>query len=496
MDTRPTLMILTPRIHRRRHASPLLCVLAIALGGCSLTPVYQRPQTALPPTLGASTAVAAAGHDTATTAVAALNQEEQQFVHAFSPQHDLTPLVTQALAHSPDFRNSVLLVQQARAQYRIERAQQLPQLGINAQGVRHSYDNPATQERYGQKLFTTAVGVNGFELDLFGKLASLSAAAQQRYLASRQGQQAARGALIAEVLRAYTVERAAAQAEQRLQASAEHTSALQAIANRQHEVGLLSTDTLNQQRHECDQARIRALQAGSDHAAARRALQLLTGYTAPDNTGTLQSLLPEAGSANAAAWRELDSQVLLQRPDIQQAEAELHARNADIGAARAAFFPSIQLSTSLGTASDSLNGLFMPGSRSWSFMPQLLMPIFDAGRNRANLDIAQLRKDGAVADYEKAVETAFREVADALDALPVLQQRAEDERSNAERERQRVARMRQRVAQGLQDRSDLLAGELKAEQAELEQLQSRQALLLNRIALFHAFYGVQLPHAS
>ncbi len=378
MDTRPTLMILTPRIHRRRHASPLLCVLAIALGGCSLTPVYQRPQTALPPTLGASTAVAAAGHDTATTAVAALNQEEQQFVHAFSPQHDLTPLVTQALAHSPDFRNSVLLVQQARAQYRIERAQQLPQLGINAQGVRHSYDNPATQERYGQKLFTTAVGVNGFELDLFGKLASLSAAAQQRYLASRQGQQAARGALIAEVLRAYTVERAAAQAEQRLQASAEHTSALQAIANRQHEVGLLSTDTLNQQRHECDQARIRALQAGSDHAAARRALQLLTGYTAPDNTGTLQSLLPEAGSANAAAWRELDSQVLLQRPDIQQAEAELHARNADIGAARAAFFPSIQLSTSLGTASDSLNGLFMPGSRSWSFMPQLLMPIFGA----------------------------------------------------------------------------------------------------------------------
>ncbi|WP_045770104.1 efflux transporter outer membrane subunit [Xanthomonas albilineans] len=489
-------MILTSCSRPRRHARPLLCLLAIALGGCSLAPVYQRPQTALPPTLGAATAVAATADDTATTTVVTLNPEEQRFVHAFSPQQDLTALVTQALAHAPDFRNTVLLVQQARAQYRIERAQQLPQLGINAQGVRQSYDNPATQARYGQKLYTAAVGVDGFELDLFGKLASLSAAAQQRYLASRYGQQAARGALIAEVLRAYTIERAAAQAEQRLQAIAEHTSALQAIANRQHEVGLLSTDALNSQRHQCDQAQVRALQASSDHAAARRALQLLTGYNAPDNAGTLQSLLPDADSANTAAWRELDSQLLLQRPDIQQAEAELRARNADIGAARAAFFPSIQLSTSLGTASDSLNGLFMPGSRSWSFIPQLLMPIFDAGRNRANLDIAQLRKDGAVADYEKAVEAAFREVADALDALPALQQREQRERANAERERQRVARLQQRVAQGLQDRTDLLAGDLQAEQAELEQLQARQALLLNRIALFHAFYGVQLPHAS
>ncbi|WP_267103318.1 TolC family protein, partial [Xanthomonas sacchari] len=204
-----------------------------------MAPVYQRPQPALPPTFGATNATAAAAPDRSDTA---LTDQEQQFVRAFSPQHDLTPLVAQALAHDPDFRNAVLTVQQARAQYRIERAQQLPQLGLDAQGARRSYDDAATQARYGQKLSTVAVGVDGFELDLFGKLASLSAAAQQRYLASEDGRQAARGALIAEVLRAYTLERAALQSQQQAQTIAERSAALLAIATRQQAVGLISRD--------------------------------------------------------------------------------------------------------------------------------------------------------------------------------------------------------------------------------------------------------------
>jgi len=469
----------------------LLCALATLLGGCSLAPVYQRPQAALPRTLGATSAPPAAH---AATPAPILSDQEQQFLRAFSPDHDLAPLLLQALARNPDFRTAVLQVQQARAQYRIERAQQLPQVGIQAQQTRQSYDAPQQQERYGQKLVTAGVGIDGFELDLFGKLASLSAAAQQRYLASSAGQRAVRGALIAEVLRSYTVERAAAQAQARWQAIAEDSAALLAFAERQQAVGLISRDALDRQRHQADQAQVRALQAASERAAARRALQTLAGYDAPAGAGDLEALLP--AQDDTTALRDLDSTVLLQRPDIEQAEAELRARNADIGAARAAFFPSIRLSTSLGTASDALGGLFDAGSRSWSFIPQLTMPIFDYGRNRANLDIAQLRAQAGVADYEKAIAAAFRDVADALDAAPVLQQREQRERANREREARRVARMDQRVAQGLQDRPALLGERIAAEQAALDHLQARQDLLLNRIALFHAFYGVRLPRAS
>ncbi|WP_267119988.1 TolC family protein, partial [Xanthomonas sacchari] len=232
-------MILPSLPLRPCRTRALLGLLALALGGCSLAPVYQRPQPALPPTFGATTATVAAAPGRSDSA---LTDQEQQFVRTFSPQHDLTPLITQALAHDPDFRNAVLTVQQARAQYRIERAQQLPQLGLDAQGARRSYDDAATQARYGQKLSTVAVGVDGFELDLFGKLASLSAAAQQRYLASEDGRQAARGALIAEVLRAYTLERAALQSQQQAQTIAERSAALLAIATRQQAVGLISRD--------------------------------------------------------------------------------------------------------------------------------------------------------------------------------------------------------------------------------------------------------------
>ncbi|CTP91087.1 outer membrane channel protein [Xanthomonas translucens pv. arrhenatheri] len=470
----------------------LAAALAALLGGCSLAPVYERPPPTLPSTLGGA-AAAPLPQASAASAIA-LSEQEQRFLREFSPDHDLAPLVQQALAHNPDFRSTVLQVQQARAQYRIAQSQQLPQIGIDAQQARQHYDDPRQQERYGQKLVTAGIGIDDFELDLFGKLAALSAAAQQRYLASSAGQQAARGALVAEVLRTYTLERTAAQAQARFQAIADDSGALLAIADDQHDVGLISSDALDRQRHQTDQARVRAMQAASDHAAARRALQLVAGCDAPASAGAIEELLP--ADAGTMALRDLDSSVLLQRPDIQQAEAELRARNADIGAARAALFPSIKLSTSLGTASDVLSGLFAAGSRTWSFVPQLTMPIFDFGRNRANLDIAQLRKQTGVADYEKTIESAFREVADALDAGPVLQQRERRERANRDRERQRIQRMDRRVAQGLQDRPALLDERIAAEQAALAHLQARQDLILNRIALFRAFYGVQLPHAS
>lgn len=481
-------MILLPAGLKSSCFPLALAAIIALLAGCSLTPEYQRPASKVPATLGARYVQHA---DTRTETPAELSEQERQFLQGFSPSQDLAPMVTRTLAHNADFRLAALKVEQARAQYRIEESARLPQIGLNAQRTRQRFDGATLQARYGQDLAYGSVGISDFELDFFGKMKALSESAQQRYLASAHGQRAARGALIAEVLRAYSLKLASAQARAQMAAIDADSAALLAIAARQRDVGLISADEFNNQRRQADQAHVRALQAADDDGAAMRALQLLAGYDLSAVDGALDGLL--ASDISVAALRSLDSQVLLQRPDIQQAEAELRAGNADIGAARAAFFPSIRLSTSLGTASDRLNGLFDAGSRMWTFTPQLVLPIFDHGRNSANLTLAEVRKQASVADYEKAIQSAFREVADALDAHATLSISESRSREQAERERSRIKRMAARTAQGLQDRNTLLVEQIRATQSELNHLGIARDLVLNRIALFRAFHGVELP---
>lgn len=462
------------------------------LDGCSLTPVYQRPVVSVP-TIFAGQQAAAAAISPDDVAIS-LTQPERDFLRAFAPDRDLRPLVERALVHNGDFRHAALQVEQARAQYGLARAARLPTLGVGAQQLRQHLDDPTTDARYGQDLVVASAGVSGFELDFFGKLQAMSEAARQRYLASSYGRDAARGALIAEVLRAYTSERASAQVLQQLQALDADSTALLAIAERQYQIGLLARDQRDGQQHQADQAHVAVLQGVDDHAAALRALQLLVGYDSATVPGDLQSLI--AADAPSTAWRGLDASLLLQRPDIQQAELELRAANADIGAARAAFFPSITLSSSVGTASDGLSGLFSAGHGMWSFTPQLNLPLFDGGRNRANLALAQLRKRADVAAYEQAIQSAFREVADALDAHATLAVSEPRARAQAEREQLRVRRMRKRVDAGLEDRAALLAERLRVTQTQLDYLGTARQRVLSRIALFQAFYGVSLPTAS
>ncbi len=426
--------------------------------------------------------------------MATLTTQEQAFVQAFAPDRDLRPLLERALAHNADFRRAALQVEQARAQYRIERAGQLPTLGLGAQQLRQRFDNPALDQRYQQDLVVANAGIGNFELDFFGKLQALSEAARERYLASDYGRQAARGALIAEVLRAYTSERTTAQAQQQLQTLDADSAALLAIAERQLQVGLISRDQLDAQRRQADQAHVAALQGDADHAAALRALHVLAGYDSAPVAGSLDALA--SADRPSSAWRNLDSSLLLQRPDVQQAESELRAANADIGAARAAFFPSITLSSSFGTASDGLSGLFTAGHGMWSFMPKLELPLFDGGRNRANLELAQLRKRADVAAYEQTIEAAFREVADALDAHATACVAEPRARAQAERERLRVQRLQQRVDAGLEDRTTLLSERLRATQSQLDYLTSARQRVYGRIALFQSFYGVSLPTQS
>ncbi|WP_146011376.1 efflux transporter outer membrane subunit [Xanthomonas arboricola] len=466
--------------------------IAMLLGGCSLTPTYQRPAVTVPGTFGSQQALAAVGPSE--PAGIELNLQERAFVQAFAPDRDLRPLLQRALAHNSDFRRAALQVEQARAQYRIERAARVPSIGVGAQHVRQRFDDPALDARYAQDLVVANAGIGNLELDFFGKLQAMSEAARQRYLASTHGRDAARGALVAEVLRAYTTERASSQALQQLQAADADSAALLAIAQRQYRIGLIARDQRDGQQHQADQAHAAALQGADDHAAALRALQLLVGYDSLPVPGDLQRMI--AADTPSTAWRALDSSLLLQRPDIQQAELELRAANADIGAARAAFFPSITLSSSVGTASDGLNGLFSAGHDMWSFSPQLNLPLFDGGRNRANLALAQLRQRADVAAYEQAIQSAFREVADALDAHATLADSESRARAQAEREQSRMTRLSRRVDAGLEDRTTLLTKRLRATQVQLDYLTTARQRLLSRIALFQAFYGVCLPSLS
>ncbi|WCM99693.1 efflux transporter outer membrane subunit [Acidovorax sp. GBBC 1281] len=475
--------------HPVRSGLSLACAaLALLVGGCSLTPPFERPVPWVPATFIADPAGRGMASEAAT---AELSQDERRFLQSFSPARDLAPMVARALAHNADFRLAALKVEQARAQYGIEDSARLPQVGLQVQRDRQRFGSDALQARYGQDQAYASVGISDFEIDFFGKMKALSEAARQRYLASAHGQQAARGALIAEVLRAYSRKLAAAQATEQMAAIDSDSAALLSIARRQHEVGTISADELDAQRTQADRIHVRALQAADDDAAALRALQLLIGYSTGRAEGDIDGLLPRG--APVAALRNLDSQVLLQRPDIQQAEAELRAGNADIGAARAAFFPSIRLSTSVGVASDSLSGLFNSGSRLWTFTPQLVLPIFDHGRNIAGLQLAEVRQQAGIAEYEKAVQSAFREVADALGRQATLAASETHARDNAMRERARIQRLAARTAQGLQNRSTLLSERVRASQSELDHLGIARDLVLNRIALFSAFYGVQLP---
>lgn len=471
---------------RRIRRTAMAGLIALALAGCSLAPPAQRPELRLPGRLS---------DDGIPVSMqkrpdVALTPQEHDFVNALAPDRDLASLVASALAANTDHRLALLQVDQARAQYRVQQAERWPTVGLSATQTRQRFDSAEQEARYGQKLVSVTAGISDFELDLFGRLKSLSDAARERYLASAQGQQAVRGALVAEVLRLYILERGAAQALEVSAGLRAHAAELLSIGQRQRAVGLVSDNDVDRLRAQDDRAALGEAQAREAHLGALRALKLMTGSDLTP-TGPLEPLARVPSSP--AALRDLDSRLLLQRPDVQQAESELRAAQADIGAARAAFFPSIRLSTGIGTASDGLRGLFGGGSGVWTFMPQLALPLFDHGRRQAELDLARMRREAGVVSYEQAVQHAFREVLAALDAQTTVREAARRQADQDDRAQRRVQRAAARAEAGWVDRADLLAERIAAEQSALARLESQRDVALNRVALFRAFYGVSLP---
>ncbi|KAB7780800.1 efflux transporter outer membrane subunit [Xanthomonas sp. LMG 12460] len=386
----------------------------LALSGCTLAPTYVRPAAPVPADLAAVDAAPAAG---AATDTLAMPDWQQVFL---DPR--LRQTIALALQNNRDLRVAVLSIDKARAQYRLQRAAQLPSFDANASMSRSRTSAASNDDGVSQVSTsdTLQVGLSSWQLDLFGQLRSLKQEALQNWLSSAENQRNVRLTLVAQVAAAWLT----VGADQAQLALAQQTLDSQAqtlqLTERRHSIGSASGLDLAQQQTSVESARVAVASAATQLAQARDALQLLVG--APVDAALLPTAQAMQDSvALAPLPAHLSSAVLLQRPDVLAAEHTLQAANADIGAARAAFFPSLSLTASTGRSSDALSTLFSAGSRTWSFVPSITAPIFHAGALKASLDASKLGKDIAVAQYEKAIQSAFAEVADALATRDHLQ---------------------------------------------------------------------------
>jgi len=393
----------------------------------------------------------------------------------------LRALVEAALDANRDLRVAALRVDRARAFYRIERADRLPSLSLQAGAA---YSSPSAAGDPVGTYYQVGGLVAAFELDFFGRVKSLSDAALATWLATEQAARSARITLVAEVANAYLAERAYAEQLALAEQSLAAREATFALDRQRFDAGVASEATLRQTETLVESARVSVAVLTRSRGQAENALVLLVGGPLGDLPAPLP-LVDQGLRTDGAVG--LPSTVLLERPDVRAAELQLKAANADIGAARAAFFPRISLTASAGLASADLLGLFAGGV--WSFLPSLTQPIFEFGKLRANLRVANIDRDIAVATYEKAIQTAFREVADALVARVPLDAQVEAQARLRDAEARRLELARQRYEAGASSNLELLDAERSLFDAERALVQARQLRLSNAVDLYRALGG-------
>lgn len=319
----------------------------------------------------------------------------------------LQSLIEQALLNNRDLRIAALNVERARAQYRIQRSERLPSIFAEGSANRSGGDAATTPDVY-----SATVGIASFELDLFGRIRNLSDAALRSFLATDQARVATQLALIGEVANAYLTLAADEEQLRIAEATLQSHEASFRLTEQRHQLGAVSTLDLAQARTVVETARADVARFAGRTVRSRNALTLLAGGVV--DTGLQPERFSPSTNGLPALPSDLPAQTLLRRPDVIAAELRLQAASANIGAARAAFFPSIRLTGSYGTASDELSGLFESGTDIWTFVPQIRIPIFQGGGLRAALGMAVADRDIALAEYEKSIQTGFLEAADAL----------------------------------------------------------------------------------
>ena len=461
-----------PRHGLRRSAAAAVLASLTACG--SMAPSYERPAAPVAASFPAATAGVA---DTADSRLAA-DIGWQQF---FSDPR-LKRLISLALANNRDLRVAALNIEQARAQYDVRRADETPTLnaGLNASRT------PKTGGGI-TSVYSAGVLVTSYELDLFGRVRSLADAALAQYLATEEARKAVQISLVAAVASAQL----ALQVDDELlrltqQALATREDSLR-LTRLKFDNGATSLLDLRQAESLLEAARIALAQTTRQRSLDENALVLLIGQPLPADLTTAQPLSAQLSVQDLPAG--LPSEVLVRRPDVRQAEQQLIAANANIGAARAAFFPKIALTSSVGSASSELSGLFKGGSFGWSLAPQLLQPLFDAGRNDANLKLAQVGRDIAVTQYERALQSAFREVADALAGRATLGAQLSAQLAQLRAERDRAALAELRYRNGASSYLDVLDAQrsLFAAQQAATQLQTQQ--VQNLVTLYRVLGG-------
>lgn len=451
----------------KKYVLAILIVLAVS--GCSLAPAYVRPDNPTPKDIPRAGPLSLAEREYSSTGW-----------RDFFSDPRLLGLIETSLKNNRDLRLAILAVEKAKAEYGVIDADRSLQTNAETSG---EYKKSGTGSS--EKGFRVGL-IPSFELDLFGRLQNRGEAQLETFLATREAQRTAQIILIQQIANVYLTERLAIErlqlAERTIESrkqsllfiEARLRSGRSSLLEQQQALGLV----------EASQAEAAAFQRDLDQS--RTALSFLLGAYDPNELPPGQDLAAQSFSRLPA---NLSSNVLLDRPDVQEAEHQLRAANANIGAARAAFFPSISLTGEFGLASADLGDLFQGASSLWLFAPTISAPIFDGGRNQAALDIAKISKSAAIAQYEKTIQTAFRDVSNALLAAETLK-------------RQRDARIRylasQRLALELAERRyasvsssylDVLDSQRSVFEAEQQILLLRQQILSNQISLFGALGG-------
>ncbi len=442
----------------------------LLLSGCQIMPNFQSPRAPIPEKFATPISEAPAAVD--------IGWRE------FFQNHELQQVIEQALANNRDLKATALRIEEARALYGIQRADQLPTVNATAGGTRTRALLGANRVEYTS--YQVGLGMTAFELDFFGRVKNLSEAALSQFFATEQAQRAAQIALVGEVAKVWLNERALAEQLQIAERTLKARQASADLVQQRFDAGISNALEIRQTETLVQSASAAVLALRRQHAQSTNALALLVGSSS--KLAEQRALLSEQ-SITADISAGLPSDLLAQRPDIRSAEQVLRANQANIAAARAAFFPRISLTAGVGLASSSLNNLFDSGSGVWNFTPSLSLPIFDSGRNQANLDLATVRTNIAITNYEKTIQVAFREVADALDARATLASEIGAQQAMRDAQAARLELAQIRYKNGVANYLEVLDAERELYSAEQTLLSTRLLRLTNAVDLYRSLGG-------
>ncbi|SMG56296.1 efflux transporter outer membrane subunit [Paraburkholderia susongensis] len=489
---------LPKRLHESLRKSPpgglhkhlLLPLLCCSLAACNFAPKYQQPDLPIADHFDMT--------ESANPTTARLASEIDWQTFFADPQLKL--LIETALQHNRDLAASMARIEQARAFYRIQNAARLPQVNVNAGATRTKaplgsidpeFDNTDTSIKFNQ--YNVQAAVTSFELDFWGRVRNMSEAARRRYLASVEAQRAFRLSLIGNVAANYYAIRSGEEGIELSQRTLATRRYALDVAKLRLDAGVTSMVDYEQAAVLVTQAKTQLAELQRTTAQQRNLLEVLVG-------GPLSDTLPHASPiADTAQFGDLDpglpSALLVNRPDIQQAEQQLRAADADIGAARADFFPRIALTGNFGYVSPELGNLFVPGMQAWSVGALVGMPIFDAGQRQAQLSQARARRDELVADYQRTVQNAFREVSDALIGRQRYKEQIAAQEQAVEAQQQLAETAELRYQNGISIYLEVVDARRSLFAAEQQLIQLRATALQNGVSLYVALGGgPDAPH--